>query len=151
MADETMFTQEQVDAIVGQRLSRAMKGMPSESELAEFRNWKENKGKNDETIATLTKERDDNKKLLDEANAKIAKSEHESLLTSKGVPKDKVDFYDFKINQLVNDKTTYEQAMESFIKDNPVERPRVDLGSPLGGGTPKTTSNDEMNNWIRAK
>ena len=33
------FTQEEVDAMIGKRLAKAMKGMPSEEELTAYRTW----------------------------------------------------------------------------------------------------------------
>ena len=35
------FTQEEVDAMIGKRLAKAMKGIPSEEEIAAYRAWRE--------------------------------------------------------------------------------------------------------------
>lgn len=145
---EQTFTQAQLDEIVGKRVARAMKGMPSEAELGEFRSWKN--GKDKDALAAVTKERDDNKAALDAANATIQKYEHEKLLLSKGVPADDIDYVEFKVNKLVNDKTSFEQAAESYLKENKPSRVRIDMSAPLGGGDGgKTTANDVMNALIR--
>lgn len=38
---EKTFTQAEVDAMIGKRLAKAMKGMPSEDELTAFHTWKD--------------------------------------------------------------------------------------------------------------
>ena len=40
-APEKTFTQAEVDTLIGKRLAKAMKGMPSEDELTAFRTWKD--------------------------------------------------------------------------------------------------------------
>ena len=35
------FTQEEVDAMIGKRLAKAMKGIPSEEEITAYRTWKD--------------------------------------------------------------------------------------------------------------
>lgn len=40
-APEKTFTQAEVDTLIGKRLAKAMKGMPSEEEMTAFRTWKE--------------------------------------------------------------------------------------------------------------
>ena len=42
-APEKTFTQAEVDTLIGKRLAKAMKGMPSEEEMTAFRTWKINR------------------------------------------------------------------------------------------------------------
>ena len=63
-------------------------------------------------VAKLTKERDD-------ALRKLQERDNMELLRSKGVPQDYLEFAAFKINALVDDKTTFEKAAEKWLKENP--------------------------------
>lgn len=136
------FTQEQLDAIISRERSKATKGWFSAEQMAA----------KDNSIATLTSERDsaraDNQKLQDKINA----YEHEKFLQGKGVPANAVDFYAFKIGQLVTDKKTFEQAAEEYLKDNPPVSVTMSTAGGVGGGgatTPKP--NDLMNAIIRGQ
>ena len=42
---EKTFTQAEVDAMIGKRLAKAMKGMPSEEELTAYRTWQDKREK----------------------------------------------------------------------------------------------------------
>lgn len=139
---EKTFTQAEVDNIVGKRLAKAMKGMPSEDELKAYKTWQANHKDDEGTIATLTRERD-------EANGKVQQYEREKHLLSLGVPADDVDYYSFKIGKLVDDKTDFKNAAENYFKENPLNVTRVDLGGNVGGGDNKPNPNDAMNNLIR--
>lgn len=89
---EKMFTQEDVNRIVGERLAR----MKSESGIAE----------------TYRLERD-------EALEKLRQYENNAFLKDKGVPADYMEFVAFKASQKVDDKTTFQEAATQFLKENP--------------------------------
>ena len=55
---EKTFTQAEMDAIITRRLARAMKGMPDEGEIADFRAWKQTQPETQRTMAQLVSERD---------------------------------------------------------------------------------------------
>lgn len=57
-APEKTFTQAEVDTLIGKRLAKAMKGMPSEEEMTAFRTWKEGQAGEKERWDKLTGERD---------------------------------------------------------------------------------------------
>ena len=149
-APEKTYTQTELDTIVGKRVSKAMKGMPGEEELAAFRSWKESQQTEKERWDALTRERDESRSALAEAKAKVEQFEREKFLLGKGVPADDVDYYAFKIGKLVSDTTDFEKAAEVYLKDNPpAGTMQVDLAAPLGGGQPGKTENEMMNSLIR--
>ena len=149
-AQEKTFTQAELDAIVGKRVSKAMKGMPDETELADFRKWKESQQTEAQRLNELTKERDTAKTDLAAALAKIEQYEHEKFLLSKGVNAADVDYYAFKAAQLVSDTKTFEQAADEVIKARqPQKTVVVDLGGSLQGGPAAKNANDTMNALIR--
>ena len=55
---EKTFTQAEVDAMIGKRLAKAMKGMPSEEELTAYRTWKDGQAGEKDRWDKLTGERD---------------------------------------------------------------------------------------------
>ena len=55
---EKTFTQAEVDAMIGKRLAKAMKGMPSEEELTAYRIWQTGQADEKERWDKLTGERD---------------------------------------------------------------------------------------------
>lgn len=65
------FTQEEVDAMIGKRLAKAMKGIPSEEELTAYRTWKDSQQTEQERQAKRDKEFADNKAALTAAQAEI--------------------------------------------------------------------------------
>lgn len=147
---EKAYTQAELDSIVGKRIAKAMKGMPSEAELSDYRSWKESQQTERERWDALTRERDESRAALSEAWTKVEQYEREKFLLSKGVPADDVDYYAFKIGKLVTDATDFEKAAIQFLQDNPpAGTVRVDLTAPLGGGAPAPTENETMNRLIR--
>lgn len=148
--EEKTFTQEQLDAIVGKRVSKAMKGMPEEAELKEFREWKSSKQSEAEKLAALMSERDTAKSDLAAALAKVEQYEREKLLLKKGVPAEDVDYYAFKAAQLVSDSKTFEMAVDEIIKQRqPQKQTVVNTGGSLQGNGAAQTNNDAMNALIR--
>lgn len=154
---EKTFTQAEVDAIIGKRVAKATKGMPSEKELTAFRAWKESQQTEKERWDTLTTERDTARTELTAAQAELEQYKREKFLLGKGVPAADVDYYAFKIGKLVDDKTDFETAAEAYLKEHAPQQPetpkgtiRVDLGGPLNGSHPQTL-NDIINNRLRGR
>lgn len=149
---EPTFTQTDVDAIVGKRIAKLMKGMPNEAELTEFRTWKENRQTEQERWNTLTNERDVAKNELSSAKAELEQMKREKILIAKGVSSDDVDYYSYKIGKMVTDEKTFEQAATEFFKEkeqNVFGTVKVSFGGGFGDGGVKKSANDAMNALIR--
>lgn len=146
---EKTFTQAELDSILGKRLAKAMKGMPDETELAEFRNWKQNRQADADTITALTGERDTAQTALAEATAKLEQYEREKYLSSKGVSSDDLDYFAFKIGQLVTADKTFEAAADEYLEANRKKGVRVETSAALGGAAAKPDLNAQMNELIR--
>lgn len=144
------FTQEEVDALVGKRLSKAMKGIPSEEELKAFREWKEGQQTEKERWQNLTKENEAYKTALAEARVELEQNRREKFLIAQGVSSDDVDYYSYKIGKMVTDELTFEKAAEKFLGDkNQTPKVRVDLAASVNGGGNPNTANETMNALIR--
>ena len=137
------FTQEQLDAIIARERSKATKGWYTAEQMQA----------KDTSISTLTTERDNARSELATAKAELDALKNEKFLSGKGVPADMLEFYAFKINKNVNDKKTFEQAAEEFLKDNPpAGTVRMSTGGGVnnGGGTQPQKPNDIMNAIFRS-
>lgn len=104
---EKLFTQEDVNRIVGERLAR----MKNENSVAE----------------AYRLERD-------EALKKLQQYENIAFLKEKGVPADYMEFVSFMAEKNVNAETTFQEAAAKFLKENPryagsASRYRVATGS----------------------
>lgn len=152
MAEEDVktFTQAEVDDIVGKRVARAMRGMPSAEELSAYNEWKSKQPEEIQRISTLTNERDTFKSQLDDANNKIKAFEQEKMLIAKGVSADDVDYYIFKINQLVTEDKDFAKAMDEYLAEHKPKSVKVEGGGHLGGGSGQSqSSNETMNDIFR--
>ena len=87
---EKLFTQADVDRIVGNRLARMKQDL--------------------ETSDTYRRERD-------EARRELENYKNSAFLKEKGVKADDMDYVSFKASQLIDDKTDFRQAAEKFLKD----------------------------------
>ncbi len=147
---EKTFTKAELEAIVGKRISKALKGMPSEEEITAFQEWKAGQQTEKDKWDAMVKERDESKTALSAAMAKVEQYEREKFLLGKGVNADDVDYYAFKIGKLATDTTGFEKAAEQYLKAHPpAGTVQVDFGAPLGGGQPAKSENEMMNNLIR--
>lgn len=136
------FTQEQLDAIIARERSKATKGWFTAEQMAA----------KDTSISSLTTERDNARSDLAKLQEQLDALQHEKFLAGKGVPSEMLEFYAFKINKLVTDKKTFEQAAEEYIKDNPpAGTVRMSTGGGVnnGGGSKPKTPNEQMNALIR--
>lgn len=136
------FTQEQLDAIIARERNKATKGLFTAEQMQA----------KDASISTLTTERDNARAENAKLQAQIDAFNHEKFLSGKGVPSDMLEFYAFKIAKLVDDKKTFEQAAEEFLKENPpAGTVRVSTGGGVsaGSGAPAQKPNDIMNALIR--
>lgn len=142
------FTQEEVDAIVGKRLAKAMKGVPSEEELSAYRSWKESQQTEQERWNNLTKERDTANGKVTSLTAELEQAKRDNYILSKGLTGDEAEFIAFKAAKMVDEKTTFEAAVDQLTADKE-KKPTFDWSAPVGGGVTKTSVNEVMNSIIR--
>lgn len=141
------FTQEEVDAMIGKRLAKAMKGIPSEEELTAYRTWKDSQQTEQERQAKRDKEFADNKAALTAAQAEIEQMKRDKYVLSKGLTGDDAEFIAFKALKMVDDKTTFEQAVDKLTENR--QKVKFDWSAPAGGCEKKSDTNAAMNNLIR--
>lgn len=142
------FTQEEVDAVVGKRLAKAMKGMPSEEELASFRNWQGTQQTTQNTINTLTTERDAATGRVATLEAELAQLKQTNYIQTKGFAGEDAEFVLFKALKMVNDKTSFEQAVDQIAEERKA-KPSFSWSAPVGDGSKKPCVNETMNALIR--
>lgn len=144
---EKTFTQADVDALIQKRLDRERKKYPSDDELSAYRSWKESQQTEQERWNALTKERDESRTALSAAQAELEQLKREKYVLSKGLTGDEAEFAAFKAAKMVDDKTTFEQAVDALTADR--KKTTFDWTAPVGGGSKKTGENDVMNALIR--
>ena len=139
--EEHLFTQAEVDALIGKRLAKERKGQPDAEELKQFRAWK----------ATQTpKEEKEDRSELDAALVDMEMTRRENYLLRQGIDPDDVDYYVYKISKSMDGETDFEDAAKDFLKNKkPKSAVRVDTGARLHGGDSKRSVNDQMNDLIR--
>lgn len=142
------FTQEEVDAMIGKRLAKAMKGIPSEEEIAAYRTWREGQQTEQERQAKRDKELADSKSALTAAQAEIEQMKRDKYVLSKGLTGEEAEFIAFKALKMVDDKTTFEQAVDRLTENR--QKVRIDWAAPAGGGEKKIDVNAAMNSLIRS-
>lgn len=148
---EITFTQAEVDALISKEKARAVakatKGMPGEDELAAFRVWKESQQTEQERWDSLTKERDESKMALAAAQSELETLRREKYVLSKGLTGDDAEFIAYKAAKLVDDKTTFEQAVDKLTAER--KKTTFDWTAPIGAESKKPGANDAMNALIR--
>lgn len=144
---EKTFTQAEVDTLIGKRLAKAMKGIPSEEELTAYRSWKEGQADEKERWEKLTGERDTLSGKLTAAEIERDQLRRDLYVLKKGLTGEEAEFIVFKAGKMVNDKTTFEQAVDALTAER--KKTTFDWTAPVGGGSTKTGENDVMNALIR--
>ena len=85
------FTQDEVNAIVKERLAKAQKGIPSKEELAKYNEWKESQKTQQDKYDELVKE-DNNKSNT------ISSLQKENMVLKSGITdSDEVEFIVYKV------------------------------------------------------
>lgn len=146
---EKTFTQQEVDDIVTKRLARAMKGMPSGEELANYNKWKAEQPQATERFNTLTAEKDTLTTKLAEATEKLNSYERERYVFSKGLSGEDAEFVAFKAAKLVTQDKTFEQAVDEIL-ENRGANVVIKTGGALGGGDSPKSASDMFNALIRS-
>ena len=144
---EKTFTQAEVDALIQRRLERERKKYPGDDELAAFRTWREGQQTERERWNTLTRERDESRTALSAAEAELAQLKREKYVLSRGLTGEEAEFVVFKAAKMVDDKTTFEQAVDQLTAGR--GKTTFDWTAPLGEGSRKAGANDTMNALIR--
>lgn len=141
------FTQEEVDAMIGKRLAKAMKGIPSEEEIAAYRTWKDSQQTEQERQAKQAKDLADSKAALTASQAEVEQLKRDKYVLGKGLTGEDAEFIAFKALKMVDDKTTFEQAVDKLTENR--QKVKFDWTAPAGGGEKKTDINAAMNDLIR--
>ena len=148
---EVTFTQAEVDALISKEKARAVakatKGMPSEEELTAYRTWKDGQAGEKDRWDKLTGERDTLAGKLTAAEAERDQLKRDLYLAQKGLTGEEAEFIAFKAGKMVDDKKTFEQAVDELTADR--KKTTFDWTAPVGGGISKTGENDLMNALIR--
>lgn len=144
---ETTFTQAQVDVLIQKRLDRERKKYPTEEELTAFRTWQSSRQNDQNTIASITQERDAAAAQLAQAQAELEQMKRANYIVSKGLSGDEAEFIAYKAEKLVTDKVSFESAVDELVKDR---KPTFDWTGSLGDGNKNNnTVNSTMNALIR--
>lgn len=84
---------------------------------------------------------------LNKSKTELGKLKQEKYVLSKGLTGEEAEFIAFKAGKMVDDKTTFEQAVDALTADR--KKTSFDWTAPVGGGKQKTGENDVMNALIR--
>lgn len=141
------FTQEEVDAMIGKRLAKAMKGIPSEEEITAYRAWKDSQQTEQERQAKQAKDLADSKAALTASQAEVEQLKRDKYVLGKGLTGEDAEFIAFKALKMVDDKTTFEQAVDKLTENR--QKVKFDWTAPAGSGEKKTDINAAMNDLIR--
>ena len=110
------FTQDELDAIVKDKIAKAKKGQPSKEELEEFKQWKESQ-KTEEEKRTEALTNAEKARVAAEERALLAETKVTCL--SKGVIATSVDDVVILAKAMVTDEVTIEQAIDKVLEKYP--------------------------------
>ena len=144
---EKTFTQADVDKLIQTRLDRERKKYPSEEEITAYRTWKDSQQTEQERQAKQAKDLADSKAALSASQAEVEQLRRDKYVLSKGLTGEDAEFVAFKAMKMVNDKTTFEQAVDALTANR--KKATFDCTAPTGGGTKENTANQQMNALIR--
>ena len=107
---EKTFTQDEVNAIVKERLAKAQKGIPSKEELAKYNEWKESQKTQQDKYDELVKNDA-------EKDSTISNLKKENLVLKSGVTDtDEIEFVVYKVSKMDGD---FEDNLKQYLADNP--------------------------------
>lgn len=98
-------------------------------------------------LRTKTTEAETAAGTLSTTQAELESLKRSYYVASKGLTGDEAEFIAFKAGKMVDDKTTFEQAVDALTADR--KKTSFDWTAPVGGGKTKTGENDVMNALIR--
>lgn len=85
---------------------------------------------------------------LTQIQAEAQALKQEKMLKSKGVCDEQLEFMAFKINKLVTEDVTFEQALEEYIANNPINKDPVPVYYGGGASTIKEKKVTDMNKLL---
>lgn len=144
---EKTFTQADVDKFIQTRLDRERKKYPSEEEINAYRTWKDSQQTEQERQAKQAKDLADSQAALSASQAEVEQLRRDKYVLSKGLTGEDAEFVAFKAMKMINDKTTFEQAVDALTANR--KKATFDWTAPAGGGTKENTANQQMNALIR--
>ena len=107
---EKTFTQDEVNAIVKERLAKAQKGIPSKEELAKYNEWKESQQSQQEKYDNLVKN-------SSEKDHTISNLEKENAVLKAGITdQDEIEFICYKVGKMDGD---FKENLTQYLADNP--------------------------------
>ena len=107
---EKTFTQDEVNAIVKERLAKAQKGIPSKEELIKYNEWKESQKTQQDKYDELVKERS-------EKDTTISNLQKENLVLKSGITdNDEIEFIVYKVSKMDGD---FEDNLKDYLAENP--------------------------------
>lgn len=144
---ENTFSQADVDRMIAARLERERKKYPTDEELTAYRTWAESRQTEQERQNKRDKELADSKTALTAAQNELEQLKRDKYVLSKGLTGEDAEFITFKAAKMVDDKTTFEQAVDQLTENR--QRVKFDWTAPAGTGTKEETVNAAMNSLIR--
>jgi hypothetical protein len=107
---EKTFTQDEVNAIVKERLAKAQKGIPSKEELTKYNEWKESQKTQQDKYDELVKDGA-------EKDSTISNLKKENLVLKSGITdSDEIEFIVYKVSKIEGD---FEENLKQYLADNP--------------------------------
>lgn len=104
------FTQDEVNAIVKERLAKAQKGIPSKEELTKYNEWKESQKTQQDKYDELVKDGA-------QKDTTISNLKKENLVLKSGVTdSDEIEFIVYKVSKMEGD---FEENLKQYLIDNP--------------------------------
>ena len=98
-------------------------------------------------LRTKTTEAETAAGTLSTTQAELESLKRSYYVASKGLTGDEAEFIAFKAAKMVDDKTTFEKAVDTLTADR--KKTTFDWTAPVGSGSTKTGENDMMNALIR--
>lgn len=98
-------------------------------------------------LKTKTTEAETAASTLSTTQAELEALKRSYYVASKGLTGEEAEFIAFKAAKMVDDKTTFEQAVDALTADR--KKTTFDWTAPVGGGSQKDSVNDAMNALIR--
>lgn len=147
LEQEKTFTQADVDKMIQTRLDRERRKYPSEEEITAYRTWKDSQQTEQERQAKRDKELADSKSALTAAQTELEQVKRDKYVLAKGLTGDDAEFIAFKALKMVDDKTTFEQAVDKLTENR--QKVKFDWAAPAGSGEKPNATNAAMNSLIR--
>lgn len=120
----------------------------------QFKAYRESQQTDTDTTNTLQSERDRLKLQYDNVISELNQYKNEKTLISKGISPEHTEFLSFKISKLVTDDISFEQATDTFLKDNPKYLENnisfINSGAKMNNSAPPKNTNEQFNAVLRA-